>query len=173
MLETLRPDEWVKVEGDVASDGTLIADKLERLSGEDAETELEGIIQEIAAAPRGSARAKIGSVDVLLTRDTRIKGIGAPAPAAPVAREDADPFGPRRLLTGQGLSIQEALFDLRNDPAEEENLMFVEDERAARLGRELMLWFERMAQSVGPQSWTRERLDEKTIEQLRTLGYVE
>ncbi len=91
----------------------------------------------------------------------------------PFVLEDADPFGPRRLLTGQGLSIQEALFDLRNDPAEKENLMFVEDERAARLGQELMLWFERMAQTAGPQSGTRERLDEETIERLRTLGYVE
>ena len=51
--------------------------------------------------------------------------------------------------------------------------MSEEGERAARLGRELMLWFERMAQTAGPQSGTRERLDEETIERLRTLGYVE
>ena len=69
--------------------------------------------------------------------------------------------------------MQEALFDLRNDPGEEENLMSEEGERAARLGRELMLWFERMAQTAGPQSGTQERLDEETIERLRTQGYVE
>ncbi len=51
--------------------------------------------------------------------------------------------------------------------------MSEEGERAARLGRELMLWFERMAQTAGPQSGTRERLDEETIERLLTLGYVE
>ncbi len=91
VLETLRADEWVKVEGDVASNGTLVADKLERLSGKDAETELEGIIQQITVASDRSARATIGSVDVVLTRDTRIKGIAAPTPAAAAARMGPQP----------------------------------------------------------------------------------
>ncbi len=51
--------------------------------------------------------------------------------------------------------------------------MSEESERAAELGRELMLWFERMARTAAPQSGTRERLDDETIERLRTLGYVE
>ena len=69
--------------------------------------------------------------------------------------------------------MEEALFDLSHDPGEVVNLMFEESEHAAELGRELMLWFERMARTAGPQSGTRERLDEETIERLRTLGYVE
>ncbi len=175
VLETLRADEWVKVEGNVASDGTLVADKLERLSGKDAETELEGIIQQITVASGGSARVTIGSASVVLTRDTRIKGIEAPTPAAAASPvdQDADPFAPQQLLTGKGLSVEESLFDLSNDPGEEVNLMSEENERAARLGRELMLWFERMAGTAGPERGPRERLDDKTIEQLRTLGYVE
>ena len=175
VLETLRANEWVKVEGDIASDGTLVADKLERLSGKDAETELEGIIEQITVASDRSARATIGSVDVALTRDTRLKGIVAPTPVAAVfpVDEAADPFAPQQLLTGKGLSVEEALFDLSHDPGEVVNLMFEESEHAAELGRELMLWFERMARTAGPQSGTRERLDEETIERLRTLGYVE
>ncbi len=174
-MKTLRPDEWVKVEGEVASDGTLVADKLERLSGKDAETKLEGIIQQITVASERSARATIGSASVVLTRDTHIKGIAAPTPAAAASPvdEDADPFAPQQLLTGKGLSVEEALFDLSTDPGEEVNLMSEESERAAELGRELMLWFERMARTAAPQSGTRERLDEETIERLRTLGYVE
>ena len=103
VLETLRADEWVKVEGEVASDGTLVADKLERLSGKDAETELEGIIEQITVASDRSARVTIGSVDVALTRATRLKGIVAPTPVAAVfpVDEAADPFAPSSCSRGK------------------------------------------------------------------------
>jgi len=175
LLKTLRPGDWVKVEGDVPVVGSLLADKLERLAGAGTEMELEGIIQQIDTDGSKSPRAVVGKVNVVFTPDTRIKGVepGLTPSVASAGMAGEGPFTPARLLTGEGLEIEELLFDLGTDAAEQANLVELEPERAAGLRRELMSWFERMARTSRAPRSSRARLDEDTIERLRTLGYVD
>ena len=175
VLKTLRAGEWVKIEGDIATGTTLVADKLERLPESNPDTELEGIIQEIRALPNKSARAVIGNAAVVLTDDTKIKAGAVPEGQAAVSvlPPNENPFPPERLLAEEGFVMEALLFDLGNDPGEKTNLVAHEAERSARFGRELEIWLERMARTAAPERKRRQRLDHETIERLRTLGYVE
>lgn len=70
---------------------------------------------------------------------------------------------------GQGSPFQEELYDLRSDPGETVNLIERENARAARMRERLG----KALNSTGPLGRPRPvRLDEKTEEQLKSLGYI-
>ncbi|MFH1681615.1 MAG: sulfatase [Candidatus Eisenbacteria bacterium] len=86
-------------------------------------------------------------------------------------------YGPdRRALVRDGYKYvyspeePDFLFDLEGDPGETTNLIDSEPERAARMRREIEAWIV-LHGGKGPA--VRRALDEETIEELKSLGYVE
>jgi arylsulfatase A-like enzyme len=173
--EDLQVGSWVKVEGDVEDDGKLEADKLERLAEDDREVELEGIVAGIEAVDDDEVRLLIGGARVVVTDDTRIKGAEAPPPVAapPPAAPGEDPFSPQRLLSTEGLEVEESLYDLAKDPREQVDVVAADPDLTQSLRQDLAAWLERMARSPARGTARRESLDTETIEQLRHLGYLE
>ena len=189
LIDTLEPGAWVRVEGEIETPGTLVFDSLELLASGERETELEGIVASVDAVSDDEARMAIGGVAVVVREDTRIKGgepasdaSSAPAPvpaegdAPATAAADAapaDPFAAARLLSGQGLEVEEELYDLASDPRETRNLAAEAPAERDRLRARLDAWIERMAASGSGRRAPRAALDEATVEELRELGYVE
>jgi arylsulfatase A-like enzyme len=175
ILQEVQDGQWVKAEGDVSTGTTLLADKLEWLAPGDRKTELEGIVQQIEGVSGTSARAVVGNTTVIVSSDTRFKGGAGPTAPSGKARlaPGDDPFTPNRLLTGEGLTSRELLFDLKKDPDEQRNLAAVEAKRLAELRQGLRRWLGRMAQAGSRKRAGRARLDQESIERLRTLGYIE
>ena len=67
-----------------------------------------------------------------------------------------------------------ALYDLANDPLESANLAESEADRLAVMTRHLEAW-EKMVTvaSLDPELRTEEELDEDTLKQLKSLGYIQ
>ncbi len=175
LLTTLQDGDWVKAEGDISTERTLVADKIIALEEGDRETELEGILQAIQGVSAQSALGTIGSARVVINDDTRIRGRPAPT-AAPVARSlepDENPFSPQRLLSREALTLEEELFDLAADPGETRNRAADATDVRDRLRGQLDSWLRRMADSGAGRLSEREALDGATIDRLRTLGYLE
>jgi arylsulfatase A-like enzyme len=192
---------WVKVEGGIETPGTLVCDKVELLAEGDRETELEGLVESVALVSGDEARLAIAGVPVLVGADTRIQG-GAPgstgssaarpesvvpspsaaspsaagggaAPEAASEAADADPFAPARLLSAQGLEVEEELYDLASDPRETLDLAAQAPAERDRLRARLEAWIERMAAAGGGRRASRGALDDATVDELRELGYLE
>ncbi len=173
--DRIRDGVWVKVEGEAADGNRLLADKLEFLEPGDRTTQLEGIIRRVEPGASDAVSLKIGEVAVLLGADTRVKGSRVPAgPAAePTLDSSEDPFAADRLLTAEGLAVEEALFNLEGDPAELRDLAASEAGKVEELQRELHVWLERIAMNHTHARPRRARLDSESVERLKALGYVE
>jgi arylsulfatase A-like enzyme len=192
LIESLEPGTWVKVEGGIEGQGILVFDDLELLAEGERETELEGIVADVSAVSDDEARLAIAGIAVVVDGETRIKGAeparvgpdaAAPlqplptagvAPSADAEVADADPFAPARLLSGEGLVVEEEqLYDLASDPREARNLAAEAPAERDRMRARLDAWIERMAAAGPGRRASRAVLDEATVEELRRLGYVE
>jgi len=175
LLSTLQDGDWVKAEGDVSTERTLVADKIVALAKGDRETELEGVLQAIHGVSSESARGTLGSADVVINDDTRIRGgsVRTAAPAATSLDPGENPFSPQRLLSREGLTLAEELYDLASDPGEARNRAVDSAGVLEKLRGKLERWLQRMAESGAGRTSQREALDDATIEHLKTLGYIE
>lgn len=174
VLNTLREGEWVKAEGDLETGTRLLADKLERLEPDDRDTEIEAIVQEVTPVGPEQVRLVLANTVVIVTDETRIKG-GEPTagPSEPTLAPGEDPFTPQRLLAADGFKTEERLYDVGADPLEQIDRASSESGRLAAFRGRLAVWLERMARTERGDRPGRSRLDEETVERLRTLGYVE
>ena len=175
LLSTLQDGDWVKAEGDISTDLTLVADKIVALKKGDRETELEGTLQAIHGVSSKSALGTIGTARVVISNDTRIRG--GPAQTEPPAAMSLDPsenpFSPERLLSGEALTLDEELYDLATDPGETRNRAADATGVLDSLRGELEHWLQRMNKSGAGHTPERAALDDATIEHLKTLGYLE
>jgi hypothetical protein len=82
-------------------------------------------------------------------------------------------FGGMGMVSGIGGEGAE-LFDLNTDPLELENLAGTEADRLGVMIRHLEAWEKMVAvMSLDPNLRTEEDLDEDTLKQLKSLGYIQ
>jgi arylsulfatase A-like enzyme len=107
-----------------------------------------------------------------------IEGVGRPpyiafSESTQLGQQRAVALGGLRMVTSEDGDTS-AVFDLRVDPLEMNDLSEQQGDRAAVLQRHLEAW-EKMvaAASLDPELRSEEELDNATLEQLKSLGYIQ
>lgn len=188
LAETMRPGEvlanletgdWVKVEGEIDRDRRFKADQIEVVDEESPRLEIEAIVTHVERISGSFSEISVGSLPVLITDETRLKGFDGPRSDREVllstdgnGQEDPDPFSPERLSSGSDLMVEESLFDLATDPGETRDRKEEEPVRMDRFRARLRAWLERVRGTRHTDVENPKPLSEETIERLKTLGYL-
>lgn len=162
----------VEIDGRFDEKGVYRVKKLEIIDPERFSPEIEGFIEKAQKSGRTWIIALGGGRTVRVDRDSRFKDERETAVSEEDPRPREDALRPALLASSKGLDLDEQLYDLVRDPQETSDLSETRSADRARLGKRLEQWLARADRWV---EWTmseRVELDEKTVEDLKAIGYL-